>query len=58
MKAEIAKNPTDGRIITACLDNGDLVPDEIVNKLVGDRLLQSDCRVNGWVLEGFPVTKN
>ena len=30
----------------------------MLNKLVCDRLSQSDCKVNGWVLEGFPYTRN
>ena len=33
------------------------IPDNIVNQLIEKRLKQSDCRVNGWVLEGFPYTK-
>ena len=34
-----------------------MVPDHIVNGLVEKRLQQTDCRVNGWVLDGFPKTK-
>lgn len=37
---------------------GNLVPDQIINTLVEERLLQSDCRVNGWVLEGYPITES
>ena len=58
LKGEIQRNPQNGRIIANCIDNGLAVPDEIINKLVGDRIQSSDCRVNGWVLEGFPKTKN
>ena len=29
----------------------------MINSLVEQRLKQSDCRVNGWVLEGFPETE-
>lgn len=58
LKEEVKRNPTNGRVISNCIDNGLAIPDNIVNKLVGDRVLASDCRVNGWVLEGFPKTKN
>lgn len=34
-----------------------MVPDAIVNRLIEKRLKQSDCKVNGWVMEGFPYTK-
>lgn len=32
------------------------MPDQIVLPLVEQRLKQSDCRVNGWILDGFPQT--
>lgn len=56
LKAEIKRNPDIGKIITASIDNGQLVPDSIVIPLVEQRLKQSDCRVNGWILDGFPQT--
>ena len=31
-----------------------MVPDEIVIPLIEQRLKQSDCKVNGWVMDGFP----
>jgi adenylate kinase len=37
---------------------GNLVPDQIINTLVEKRIMQSDCRVNGWVLEGYPITES
>ena len=57
LKSEIQKNPETGKIISKCLDEGTDVPDEIINPLVEKRLKQSDCRVNGWVMEGFPYSK-
>lgn len=39
------------------MDEGSDVPDEIINPLIEKRLRQSDCRVNGWVMEGFPYSK-
>lgn len=36
------------------MEQGNPVPDEIILRLIDSRLRQSDCRVNGWVLDGFP----
>lgn len=33
-----------------------LVPDDIIIDLVRERLEKPDCRINGWVLEGCPMT--
>lgn len=35
------------------IDKGQLVPDSTTIKLVGERLLQEDCK-NGFLLDGFP----
>ncbi|HIE51749.1 MAG TPA: adenylate kinase [Armatimonadetes bacterium] len=37
------------------LEAGELVPDEVVNGIVGERLAQEDC-VRGFLLDGFPRT--
>jgi adenylate kinase len=37
------------------IDTGALVPDDVVIKLVKERLLQEDCR-RGYILDGFPRT--
>ena len=34
-------------------DKGELVPDELTNKIVKDRLAQDDAK-NGWILDGYP----
>jgi adenylate kinase len=36
---------------------GRLVPDELVNRLVEERIQQPDCR-NGFILDGYPRTVN
>jgi adenylate kinase len=41
-------------VISKCIDSGDLVPDSVILPLVEQRLKQSDCRVNGWIMDGFP----
>lgn len=35
------------------MDSGELVPDEIVDEMVSERLSQTDC-VSGFILDGFP----
>lgn len=50
------KNGTElGKKAKTYMDQGLLVPDELVVDLVVDRLAQDDCR-NGCVLDGFPRT--
>ena len=36
---------------------GQLVPESVVIPLIESRLKQSDCRVNGWILDGFPQSE-
>ena len=45
----------EGRLLLDKMDQGLLVPDELVVDLVVDRVNQDDC-VNGYVLDGFPRT--
>ena len=50
------KNGTElGKKAKTFMDNGLLVPDELVVDLVVDRVNQDDC-TNGYVLDGFPRT--
>lgn len=44
-------------MIDKLVNEGKLVPDSIVNSLIEKRLTQDDCRINGWVLEGYPLTE-
>ncbi|MCQ2507198.1 MAG: adenylate kinase [Dorea sp.] len=50
------KNGTElGKKAKSYMDQGLLVPDELVVDLVADRITQDDC-TNGFVLDGFPRT--
>ena len=50
------KNGTElGKKAKTFMDQGLLVPDELVVDLVVDRVNQEDCK-NGYVLDGFPRT--
>ena len=53
IKADAA-NPRSAEI-ARFIDNGQLVPKEIMLELVADRLKSEDC-ANGFVLDGFPRT--
>jgi len=44
-----------GKKAQSYVENGDLVPDEVLAALVRDRLQKSDAE-NGWILDGFPRT--
>ena len=56
-RAEL-KNETElGKKIKKYMDNGLLVPDEVVIEIVENRLSQDDAK-NGAVLDGFPRTKD
>ena len=39
------------------MDQGQLVPDDLVNEMVADRLAQPDT-ARGYILDGFPRTLN
>ena len=41
--------------VASFMDNGKLVPTELVNRLVADRIKQDDCRL-GYAMDGFPRT--
>jgi adenylate kinase len=46
-----------GRTAKGYMDRGELVPDELVNALVKDRVTQPDA-VNGFILDGYPRSPN
>lgn len=54
---EAIKNETElGLQAKAYTDAGNLVPDELTNNLVKERLAQSDVKENGFMLDGYPRT--
>ena len=54
-RANIKAETDLGKKAKKYMDEGLLVPDELVMDLVVDRLQQDDCK-NGYVLDGFPRT--
>ncbi|MBC1430409.1 adenylate kinase [Listeria seeligeri] len=50
------KNSTElGKKAKSFMDNGDLVPDEVTNGIVRERLAEDDAK-NGFLLDGYPRT--
>ena len=53
LRAEISKATEDGIVAKSFIDKGQLVPPELVGKIIKNRLAQEDCN-NGYVLDGYP----
>ncbi len=56
LRASVKAKTTLGLEARRYMDAGELIPDEIVLKMVGERLDQDDTRTRGFVLDGFPRT--
>lgn len=54
-RANIKEGTELGQKAKTYMDQGLLVPDELVVELVADRIVKEDCK-NGFVLDGFPRT--
>jgi adenylate kinase len=52
-RANVSGGTELGRVAKKFMDAGDLVPDEVTNAMVRDRLAQPDAR-DGFLLDGFP----
>ena len=57
LRAHISAGDDLGRQAESLIKAGKLVPDEIVNALVEQRIQQPDCR-DGLILDGYPRTVN
>lgn len=55
LRDAIAQKTEVGQKAQAYVEQGELVPDEILAELIRDRLQQSDAQ-SGWILDGFPRT--
>lgn len=53
LRAEIKNETPDGKIAKSFIDKGNLVPAELVAKIIKNRLSQDDCR-DGFILDGYP----
>ena len=55
LRASAALGSDLGRRAKTIMDSGQLVPDDLVILMIGDRIDQPDCQ-NGFILDGFPRT--
>lgn len=53
LRAEIKGETEAGKEAKAYIDKGQLVPVELVSRIIKNRLSQADCQ-NGYILDGFP----
>jgi adenylate kinase len=57
LRNAIAQGTLLGQKAQSYVDKGELVPDELLQDLIRERLNQPDAE-NGWILDGFPRTVN
>ncbi|KAF0900926.1 hypothetical protein E2562_037020 [Oryza meyeriana var. granulata] len=54
LRAEVSSGTEIGKKAKEYMDNGMLVPDQVVTDIVVSRLSQPDVREKGWLLDGYP----
>ena len=55
-RAAMANQTEMGVLAKSYIDKGELVPDEVTNGIVKERLAQDDIKARGFLLDGFPRT--
>ena len=55
-RAAMANQTEMGTLAKSFIDKGELVPDEVTNGIVKERLAESDIAEKGFLLDGFPRT--
>jgi adenylate kinase len=55
-RAAMANQTEMGLLAKSYIDKGDLVPDEVTNGIVKERLSQDDIKEKGFLLDGYPRT--
>ncbi|GLU16331.1 hypothetical protein SLE2022_327700 [Rubroshorea leprosula] len=54
LRAEVAEGSENGKRAKEYMEKGQLVPNEILVKMVKERLLRPDSLEKGWLLDGYP----
>jgi adenylate kinase len=55
LREEVKKDTNLGQTAKPFMEKGELVPDEIIQEMMGKRITQADCG-KGFILDGFPRT--
>jgi adenylate kinase len=55
LRTEVASGSDLGKEVSEIMTKGDLVPDEVVVAIIGNRIMKPDCKP-GFLLDGFPRT--
>jgi len=55
LREEVKRNSELGRTAKSYMDNGKLLPDDIIVEIIKGRLQEDDCK-NGYLFDGFPRT--
>ncbi|MGT2829898.1 adenylate kinase [Streptococcus hillyeri] len=55
-RAAMANQTEMGKLAKSYIDKGELVPDEVTNGIVKERLAQTDIAEKGFLLDGYPRT--
>ncbi|KAL4439685.1 hypothetical protein ABPG75_002686 [Micractinium tetrahymenae] len=54
LRAEVAAGTPAGKKAKSFMDNGDLVPNEVVVEMVKNKLAEDEVLQKGWLLDGYP----
>lgn len=57
LRAEVKAGTPAGKRAQEYMDNGNLVPNDVVVEMVVNRLQQDDAQSQGWLLDGYPRSK-
>lgn len=57
LKNEMQANKDHAEAIRKAIDEGEPVQEDIMNAVIERRIKQGDCKVNGFVIEGYPCSK-
>ncbi|MFN8039469.1 MAG: nucleoside monophosphate kinase [Acidimicrobiales bacterium] len=57
LRAAVAEGSPMGDKVKAIIDAGQLVPDELMLEVIGERFAQPDVAAHGFLLDGFPRTR-
>ncbi|MCD7779380.1 MAG: adenylate kinase [Candidatus Gastranaerophilales bacterium] len=53
LREEVSSGSEEGKLADSFMEKGQLVPIELVSKIIKNRLLKQDCQ-NGFILDGYP----